>query len=307
VIDVLGRGNGAARRTWVLGGGGARGAAQVGVLLALFEAGIEPPARLIGVSVGALNAATIAAYPSLAGASMLREIWFSRQAQEVFRIHPLGIVLSRLRGGTLTPLPATNVARLIERSVQLTGIDSFERCRVPLAVMATDIRAGRAKVFESGPLLPALRASTAIPGVFPTVEIDGAGYLDGGIVDNMPVTLALEEGAREVLGIALMAGGELEQRPASWGELMARTLQLSLHQRMLSDFERVRRRARVVILCPVLGPGDGLDMNSHHVERMIERSRRATLALLREKGRRLFRDSAVHYLSLTTQESHSVA
>ena len=113
--------------------------------------------------------------------------------------------------------------------------------------------------------------------------------------------------ASTILGVALMAGGELEQRPASWAELMARTLQLSLHQRMLSDFERVRRRARVVVLCPVLGPGDGLDMDIRHVEQMIERSRRATLALLREKGRRLFRESAVHYLSLTARESHSVA
>ena len=59
---------GSARRTWVLGGGGARGAAQVGVLQALFEANIEGPAAVVGTSVGALNGASIAAYPSLAGA-----------------------------------------------------------------------------------------------------------------------------------------------------------------------------------------------------------------------------------------------
>ena len=57
---------GPARRTWVLGGGGARGAAQVGVLQALFEANIEAPAAVVGTSVGALNGASIAAYPSLA-------------------------------------------------------------------------------------------------------------------------------------------------------------------------------------------------------------------------------------------------
>ena len=50
---------GGRRRTWVLGGGGARGAAQVGALLALFEAGLEPPARVIGTSIGALNGASI--------------------------------------------------------------------------------------------------------------------------------------------------------------------------------------------------------------------------------------------------------
>ena len=97
-------------RTWVLGGGGARGAAQVGALLGLMESGVEPPARMIGVSVGALNAATIAAYPSLAGVRMLRELWNSRLARDVFRIHPIGIVLSRLRGASPTALPASSIS-----------------------------------------------------------------------------------------------------------------------------------------------------------------------------------------------------
>src|SRR2546430_1128527 len=280
------------RRTWVLGGGGARGAAQVGVLLALFESGLEPPERLVGVSVGALNGATLAAYPSAAGAAMLRELWYSRLAQDVFRVHPLGIVLNRLRGDGLAAMPGSNVTRLIERAIQLIGIDTFERLRVPLAVLATDIGAGRAHVFREGPLLPALRASTAIPGVFPTVQIDGTGYLDGGIVDNLPLDVALAEGGREVLGIELMAGGELQRPPTTWTELMGRTLQLSLHQRMLADFERLRRRGRVItVLCPVLEPGDGLDMAPRHVESLIERARRATARFLQARGRRLFRES----------------
>ena len=79
---------------------------------------------------------------------------------------------------------------------------------------------------------------------------------------------------------------------------MARTLQLSLHQRMLSDFERIRRRARVVILCPVLAPGEGADLAAPNVERIVERARQATLRLLRQRGRRLFRESGVHYLQL---------
>jgi NTE family protein len=288
-----------ARRTWVLGGGGARGAAQVGVLQALFDAGLEPPGRLIGVSVGALNAATLASYPSRAGAAMLRELWFSRLARDVFRVHPLGIVLNRFRGEALAAMPASNVSRLIDRAIQLTGIDSFEGLRVPLEVLATDIGAGVARVFRTGPLMPALRASTAIPGIFPAVRIDGAGYLDGGIVDNMPIRLALEAGDREVLGIDLMAGETLERAPESWSELMGRTLQLILHQRMLSEFARVRHRGRVVVLCPVLGPGDGLDMEPKHVEDLIDRARAATAGFLAERGRRLFRESGVHYIRLT--------
>jgi NTE family protein len=287
----------------VLGGGGARGAAQVGALLALFEAGLEPPARIVGASVGALNGATLAAYPTLGGAGMLRELWLSPQARGVFRAHPLTVVLTRLRSGSLTALPAANVKRIIDRAIQLIGIENFEELRVPLHVVATDIGAGRPHVFSGGALAPALQASTAIPGVFPAVEIDGARYLDGGIVDNMPISLAVEQGAREVLGIELMAGGELERHPRNWPNLMARTLQLTLHHRMLADFERLRHSARVVVLCPVLAPEVGSDMRPEPVETLIEATRAATRQLLAAQGRRLFRQSAIHYLQLDLARS----
>jgi NTE family protein len=282
----------------VLGGGGGRGAAQVGVLLALFEAGVEPPARIVGASVGALNGATLAAYPSLAGARMLRELWLSQRAQNVFRAHPLSLVLSRLRMRSLTALPPSNVRRLIERAIQLVGVEAFEGLRVPLDVVATDIGAGRPRVFSSGPLAPALMASTAIPGIFPAVDIDGTGYLDGGIVDNMPISLAVERGSREIVGVELMAGGELERRPAAWPELMARTLQLILHHRVLADFDRLRNRARVVLFCPVLPPSAGVDMRREPVAELIELARVATLRLLQQRGQRLFRHSAIHYVEL---------
>jgi NTE family protein len=282
----------------VLGGGGAKGAAQVGVLLALFEAGVEPPARLVGVSVGALNAAVLAGSPTLAGVEMLREVWLSKLARDVFRVHPLGIMLSRLRGEVLTTLPGSNVERLIQHHLRLTGMETFEQLRVPLQVVATDITAGRPRIFSRGPLLPALRASTAIPGVFPAVHLDGSDYLDGGIVHNLPLTIPVEEGEKEVVAIDLMAGSELERPPRTWGELMARTLQLTLHQRALTDFELVRRRARVVVLSPLLALDDGLDMRREHVLDLIERARAAMRRLLQERGRRLFRRSGIHYLPL---------
>ena len=133
--------------------------------------------------------------------------------------------------------------------------------------------------------------------MFPTVRIDGNAYLDGGIVDNMPISLAVERGSREVLGIGLMAGGELNRPTMGWAELMGRTLQLSLHHRMLSDFERLRERAKVVLLCPTMGPGAGLDMRREHVEAVIEGVREGTLRLLREQGRGLFAHSAIHYIT----------
>src|SRR5712692_10011818 len=103
---------GPARRTWVLGGGGARGAAQVGVLQALFEAGVEAPVAIAGTSVGAVNGASIAAYPSLAGTMMLGEVWLSRQAAAVVQPHPLGVTVPQLVSALLSMMPQQNVRRL---------------------------------------------------------------------------------------------------------------------------------------------------------------------------------------------------
>jgi len=290
---------GPARRTWVLGGGGARGAAQVGVLQALFEAGVEAPVALVGTSVGALNGASIAAYPSLAGTMMLREVWLSRQAAEVFQAHPLGVILSGLRRDRLSVMPQHNVRRLIERAESLTGMVTFEQLRVPLTVVATDMNAGRPAVFRSGDLTPALLASTAIPGLFPSVRINEREHLDGGVVDNTPLNVAIDDGAEEVLAISLMGGAEYELIPNTIPELIARTLQLSLHHQMLSDYERLRQRARIIVLCPITAPTATWVMKREHVESVIEASRAATAELLRQRGSKLFRHSGIHYLPLS--------
>ena len=282
----------------MLGGGGARGAAQVGVLQALFEAGVDPPNAIVGTSVGALNASAIAAYPSLAGTMMLREVWMSRQAIDVFRAHPLGMILSGLRRDQMSAFPQQNIRRLVERAQALTGITTFEQLRVPLAVVATDLNAGKPAVFRSGDLTPALLASTAIPGLFPTVRIAEREHFDGGVVDNTPLNVAVADGAKEVLAISLMGGGEVAVVPNSLPELIARTLQLSLHHQMLADYEQLRDRARIVVLCPVTSPTATWEMRRDHLDKVMESARVATAAVLSKRGSKLFRHSGIHYLEL---------
>jgi NTE family protein len=282
----------------VLGGGGARGAAQVGVLQALFEAGVDQPTKIVGTSVGALNGSAIAAYPSLAGTMMLREVWVSRQAIEVFRAHPIGMILSGLKRDQVSAFPQQNILRLIERAQALTGITTFEQLRVPLAVVATDLNAGKPAVFRAGDLTPALLASTAIPGLFPTVRIGDREHFDGGVVDNTPLNIAVDDGAKEILAISLMGGGEYAVVPNSLPELIARTLQLSLHHQMLADYEKLRERARIVVLCPVTSPTATWDMKRERLDAVMESSRAATAALLSKRGSKLFRHSGIHYLQL---------
>ncbi|HYM66186.1 MAG TPA: patatin-like phospholipase family protein, partial [Patescibacteria group bacterium] len=278
--------------------GGARGAAQVGVLQALFEAGVDPPVAVVGTSVGALNGSVIAAYPSLAGVLMLREVWTSRQAAAVFQANPLSLIVHGLRSDRLSALPQTNVKRLIERAQTLIGVDSFKQLRLPLAVVATDLNAGIPAVFRSGDLMPALLASTAIPALFPAVKVEDRAHLDGAVVDNTPIDIAVADGSRHVLAISLMGGGEFDPRPTSLPDLIARTLQLSLHHQMLSDFERLRRRARVVVLCPITPQAQSWEMKSARVRAVMDSARSATAKLLNEQGSDMFKRSAIHYFKV---------
>ena len=248
--------------------------------------------------MGALNGSAIAAYPSLAGTMMLREVWMSRQAIDVFRAHPLGMILSGLKRDQLSAFPQQNIRRLVDRAQALTGITTFEQLRIPLAVVATDLNAGKPAVFRSGDLTPALLASTAIPGLFPTVRIGDREHFDGGVVDNTPLNIALSDGAKEILAVSLMGGGEVAVVPSSLPELIARTLQLSLHHQMLADYEQLRDQGRIVVLCPVTSPTATWEMKRERLDAVMESARAATATLLAKRGSRLFRHSGIHYLEL---------
>ncbi|MGH2976662.1 MAG: patatin-like phospholipase family protein, partial [Solirubrobacterales bacterium] len=269
----------------------------MGTIRALLESGIKPPSAIIGASVGALDGAVIAAAPDLKGATSLQQLWLSQPASDVFHIHPLGAILSQFIGrrGPLSPAP---VKKLIESFETASGCTTFEDLRLPLLVVATDLDRGRPAVFRSGPLAPALLATTAIPGLFPPVRIGARDYSDGGVVDNVPIALAVREGYRRILAVGLMAGAELRDSPSSWSRVVARTLQLTLHQRLLSDFERLRRQARIVIICPVTAPQAAWDMNRSHVESLIERALQATPSLLAPERRAIVDRTAIHYIDL---------
>src|SRR5438105_13961497 len=138
---------------------------------------------------------------------MLREVWMSRQALSVLEAQPLGLIVSGVRRDRLSAFPQRNVRRLIDRAQALTGVTTFEQLRLPLAVVATDLNAGKPAVFRSGELTPALLASTAIPGVFPMVRINERMHLDGAIVANTSLTIAFADGAKQLRALSLMAGG----------------------------------------------------------------------------------------------------
>ncbi|THH41686.1 patatin-like phospholipase family protein [Neolewinella litorea] len=159
-----------------LSGGGARGAAHIGALRALTEAGIEPE-KVVGVSAGALVGALYAA-----GVSPDDMMTFALESS-IFRFYKLGMPLTGL----------TSSVYLQERLATVIPDNSFEQLQRHFYVGVTNLNTGQLECHDSGPLHELVAASCGIPFLFRPVVIDGAQYVDGGVIENMPVKPLLNQ------------------------------------------------------------------------------------------------------------------
>ena len=177
----------------VLSGGGNHGAVQVGMLRSLVEHDIRPD-LVLGCSIGALNGVAYAQEPTLTGLARVEELWRSLHAKAILPagLLPTTVAIAR-RGESIQSNEALRA--LLE---ELLRVETFEELAVPFQCVATDIETVREEWFSSGPLIEPLLASSALPAVLPAVEIDGVRYLDGAIVNDVPVARAVELGARTI-------------------------------------------------------------------------------------------------------------
>lgn len=180
----------------VLCGGGAKGAIEVGFYRALCELGV-PIHRVIGTSVGAVNGAFIAAGTP---ARRLARGWAELRRRDVLRFQ-----WSLLWRGLAAESVYTSrrLRRLLERHLPAR---TFAELPIPLSVVATDLQEGTPVAIESGDLVEAILASSAVPGLLPPVQLqDGRRYIDGALTNNMPVDLAYAKGATAVFAIVCSA------------------------------------------------------------------------------------------------------
>lgn len=196
------------RTAFVLGGGGALGAVEVGMLGALLERGITPD-LVLGTSVGALNGAFVAQDPTPDVVDRLTGLWetVAASSREVYGDRPLRAVRRAVATGTHVWSSKPLATRLREELGEVT----FADLAVPLQVCAAHIERAAEHWFDTGDVVDAVVASAAVPGLLPPKEIDGEHYLDGGIVNSVPVARAHQLGATRVFVLQV---GRME-RPLS--------------------------------------------------------------------------------------------
>jgi NTE family protein len=179
---------------FVLGGGGVLGAVEVGMIRALLEHGIRPDV-VVGTSIGAVNGVLVAARPQPSVTERLVELWASPAARAVFGDSAPRQLARLARAGThlhsSTPLRA-----MLER--ELDGISEFKDLAVRFECCAASIERAAEHWFAQGPVVDAVLASAAVPGLLPPMRIDGEHFIDGGIVNSIPVGRAIELGAGTV-------------------------------------------------------------------------------------------------------------
>jgi NTE family protein len=163
------------------------------MLRALLERGIVPDV-VLGTSIGAINGAAIAAEPTEAGVARLSEMWSRIERTDALD----GSILGRL--GTLarsrTHLHDNSALRaLLSESLPVQVIEDLP---VAFECVAACIETASERWFSSGALVDAVLASSAVPGILPPYEIDGQHFLDGGIVNSIPVDRAVALGARTI-------------------------------------------------------------------------------------------------------------
>ncbi|MDQ4048040.1 MAG: patatin-like phospholipase family protein [Actinomycetota bacterium] len=215
---------------FVLGGGGHLGAHEVGMLRALLERGIVPD-LVVGTSIGAINGAAVAAEPTPDAVARLAEMWGQIERSDAFDSSVFGRLATLARSRTHLH-DSDGLRGLLERSLPGGRIEDLP---VPFECVAACIETASEHWFSSGPLVDAVMASSAVPGILPPYEVDGRHFLDGGVVNSIPVGRAVTLGARTIYVLHV---GRIERplEPPRWPwEVALVAFEIARRHRFIDD------------------------------------------------------------------------
>ena len=200
----------------VLGGGGAKGGAEVGALKVLERAGIHPD-LIVGTSIGSIVGGLYAAgYDAQALDSLFcQQAWLNlltdRNEQyggDPYRVvdgvtYVFGFPVIDKNNPSIGVLRGGRVEQVLDSMLAARNAVEFEQLKTPFACIAAEMLTAEEVVLDWGIVPRAIRASMAIPGIFKPVEIDGRQLVDGGMMNNLPVDVARQMGADIVIAIDL--------------------------------------------------------------------------------------------------------
>jgi NTE family protein len=238
----------ASKTALVLAGGGSLGAVQAGMLAALMAAS-EPIHFIVGASVGAINAGYFAGEPTLEGARKLEGLWRAITRHDVMPLTLSNAMNVVRRRGYLFDNKALRA--LLERHLHYKLL---EDAAIPLHIVATDVLTGAEVVLSQGPVVEAILASAAIPGVFPSVNIGGRDLVDGAIANNTPVTTAIRLGATRIVVLPTGFACALRSAPVGAADRAMHAISQLVSRQLVNDIAYYADKAEICVvpgLCPL--------------------------------------------------------
>ncbi len=213
------------------------------MLTELVERGIRAD-RVYGASVGAVNGAAYCGDPTPEGVKRLEGIWRNLTGEDVFprrRLHGPWVWFQQRPSAH----PDTGIRRILREGLRF---ENLEEATVPLEVVATSLSDGQERWFDRGPALEAVAASAAVPALFPPVVIGGEVLVDGGVVNNVPISRAIEAGATRIF--VLMCGPRHYRppQPKRPAEAVLTAFFLAVHSRFVREMASVPPGVEVTVL-----------------------------------------------------------
>ncbi|HZS63116.1 MAG TPA: patatin-like phospholipase family protein [Xanthobacteraceae bacterium] len=257
-------------------GGGSLGAVQVGMLRVLLASGVQPD-FVIGASVGAINASYFASLPNAEGIANLEKIWTGLRRSDIFPFTLASAIgLLRHPGNLVDP---GGLRRIIETNLPY---EKLQETQIPLVIMATNLQ-GMGVRLSTGSAVEAILASTAIPGIFPLVEINGEPLMDGAVAANTPMQLAAELGASRIIILPTGYACALKEPPKTPIGKALHAITLMVAWQLMHELEHIPEDIQVHLV-PTLCPLAVSPFDFSSSRELIERAARSSQKWIEDGG-----------------------
>ena len=231
------------KTAFVFSGGASLGAVEVGMLKAIVEYGIKPD-LILGTSVGSINGAFFANNPTMEGVLELEQLWKKIRTKDVFGNISI-VPIKKIATFSQHIMDPRNLRTLISEKLTFKKI---EDTKIPLYIISTNINTGEEIIFNKGLVAEAIMASAGIPGVFPPQHMGKLTLIDGGIVNNAPISTAKKLGAERIIVFPIGFPYTPNKELKNLTEVIIPTFAYLLNRQLSSDYYIYKDKVDLIII-----------------------------------------------------------